>query len=221
MNVDWPPEPHHPTARRERSTSGALSRTDRAGPHMSCSHPRRANTPRECGGPPPATAGSPRAGRRSVLGRYLEGESESDRGMPTLGDHTATLSFNLSHFGALALIAVTEGREVGVDIEEIDSGRDAIALAERGLDPAAPAETQATAFHEAWARQEAVVKCLDSGLGAPLRIARRLSALEPGPATPPRSPSPGAMHCSAGASPSARPERARTQAASGASSSPP
>jgi 4'-phosphopantetheinyl transferase len=70
---------------------------------------------------------------------------------------------------------VAEGREVGVDIEEIDPQRDVLSLAERGLDPtaavavhAASPELRATAFYEAWARQEAVVKCLGGGLGAPL-----------------------------------------------------
>ncbi len=113
----------------------------------------------------------------------------SELGKPSLAEPTAALCFNLSHSGGLALIAMAEGREVGVDIEEIDPGRDVITLAERGLDPAAaaavraaPSETRATAFHEAWARKEAIVKCLGSGLGAPLpRDPVTVSTLDVGP----------------------------------------
>ena len=132
---------------------------------------------------------------RGVLARYLDEDPAAvalrlgERGKPALADPTATLRFNLSHSGALALIAVTEGLEVGVDVEEIDPERDVVPLAERGLDPAAaaavraaPPEARATAFHEAWVRREAVIKCLGGGLGAPLPpdpVA--VSALDAGP----------------------------------------
>ncbi len=132
---------------------------------------------------------------RGVLARYLQEDPRAvvlrldERGKPALAEPTATLRFNLSHSAALALIAVVEGCEVGVDVEEIDPGRNVLKLGERGLDPptaaavrAAPPETRATAFHEAWTRQEATVKCLGSGLGGPLPRARVVvSALDVGP----------------------------------------
>jgi len=91
---------------------------------------------------------------RALLGRYLDRDpldlcfALGPHGKPTLlqeGD----LRFNLSHSGCLALIAVTAGREVGVDVE--------------------CARARYTAeFLDAWVAREAVVKCLGLGLGLPL-----------------------------------------------------
>lgn len=90
---------------------------------------------------------------RDVLGRYL-GERPAEiglrlagRGKPLLTDSTRPLRFNLSHSRELALIAVAEGREVGVDVESLGSR---------------PAE-----FYAAWTRREAIAKCHGVGLGAP------------------------------------------------------
>lgn len=89
---------------------------------------------------------------RRVLARYLDevpGEIElavDRRGKPRLADER--LHFNLSHCGALALIAVCRDREVGVDVERIRPKREA-------------------AFYRRWARHEARVKCLGIGLGSP------------------------------------------------------
>ena len=132
---------------------------------------------------------------RGVLARYLDEDPAAielrlgERGKPALADLSATLRFNLSHSGTLALVAVTEQREVGVDVEEIDPERNVVSLAERALDPVtaaairtAPPEAQVIAFHEAWARREAIVKCLGSGLGAPLPPESvAASALDAGP----------------------------------------
>lgn len=85
------------------------------------------------------------------------------------------LRFNLSHSAGVALIAIARGCEVGVDLEWVDPGRDVLALARRGLDPAAaaavreaPPAERPRAFYDAWARREAVAKCLGVGLGAAL-----------------------------------------------------
>jgi len=85
------------------------------------------------------------------------------------------LRFNLSHSAGVALIAIGRGCEVGVDVEWVDPGRDVLALARRGLDPVAvaavwevPPVERPRAFYDAWARREAVAKCLGVGLGAPL-----------------------------------------------------
>jgi 4'-phosphopantetheinyl transferase len=117
---------------------------------------------------------------RRVLGAYLEEDPAAielrrgPHGKPALADPTATLRFNLSHSGGLALIAVVDGREVGVDVERERPRRNLLRLAERALDPveaaavraAAPAD-RLTLFHQAWARREAAAKCHGAGLRAP------------------------------------------------------
>lgn len=92
---------------------------------------------------------------RKVLARYLDEDSaeielqEGPHGKPALADLSSPLRFNLSHSGDLALVAVTQGREVGVDIQKIKPRRD-------------------ITFYKAWARREAIVKCMGTGLLAPL-----------------------------------------------------
>lgn len=116
---------------------------------------------------------------RGVLGHYLERDPAQialalgPRGKPALGGAEAALRFNLSHSGAVALIAVAHEREVGIDVERIEPRRDVLALAARALDEEAaaavreaPPERRLAAFHNAWVRHEATVKCLGSGLGA-------------------------------------------------------
>lgn len=132
---------------------------------------------------------------RGVLARYLEEDPAGielrvgAHGKPALAEPCAGLRFNLSHSGGLALVAVAWGREVGVDLERVDRRRDVLKLADRVLSPAAAASvraaspaTRAVAFHRAWARREALVKCLGTGLRAPLPTARvAISSLDPGP----------------------------------------
>lgn len=115
---------------------------------------------------------------RRVLESYLsvpaaEIELEAgEHGKPRLRNN-GTIEFNLSHSNGLALVAVTDGRAVGVDVEMIEPDRDLIALAERALpseDVAAviaarPAERPAL-FYAAWTRHEARLKCLGLGLSS-------------------------------------------------------
>ena len=117
---------------------------------------------------------------RTILCRYL-GEDPAtielglgEHGKPELADRASRLSFNLSHSGALALVAVTAGHEVGVDVERIEPDRDLLALADRGLDAAAAAAVRAavprrraSAFYAAWVRHEALLKCLGGPPSAP------------------------------------------------------
>jgi 4'-phosphopantetheinyl transferase len=118
---------------------------------------------------------------REVLGCYLGEEPAEielqmgEHGKPALADSSSPLRFNLSHSGGLALVAVTHGREVGIDVERIRPRRGLPKLAERALDPSAAAAVRATlpaersaAFHQAWTRREAIAKCLGTGLGTPL-----------------------------------------------------
>lgn len=91
---------------------------------------------------------------RQVLGHYLERDPAAielrfgDRGKPMLAEPETSLRFNLSHSGELALIAIGEEREIGVDVQLLGSR---------------PPE-----FYAEWARREAVAKCHGTGLWAPL-----------------------------------------------------
>jgi 4'-phosphopantetheinyl transferase len=93
-------------------------------------------------------------------------------GKPRLADAgSEDLRFNLAHTDGMALIAVTRGREVGVDIERIKPGFDWAELAPRyfsaperaGLD-ALPAPQRSRAGYEIWTRKEAWVKAVGTGL---------------------------------------------------------
>ncbi|WP_405556664.1 4'-phosphopantetheinyl transferase superfamily protein [Streptomyces canus] len=97
-------------------------------------------------------------------------------GKPRLAG-SSDLRFSLSHFGELALVAVTRHREVGVDVDRLRPGLPVEPFAERFF-PASDARFVAAAagpteraerFLRLWTRKEAVVKAagarLVQGLG--------------------------------------------------------
>lgn len=130
-------------------------------------------------------AEDPRAAARAALGEllaaYLGTEappelSAAANGKPRLEDSPERLSFNLSHSGGLAVVAIAPGdAEVGVDVERVRPRRDLVRLARRWLPEedaatvaaAAPEEREA-AFYAAWTRHEARVKCTGAGLSGPV-----------------------------------------------------
>ncbi|MBS1890992.1 MAG: 4'-phosphopantetheinyl transferase superfamily protein [Actinobacteria bacterium] len=116
----------------------------------------------------------------TLLADYLGGARASeleigDNGKPRLARDPGRLSFNLSHSGGLAMVAIAPGgTEVGIDVERLRPRRDLVRLAERwlpGADAAAiafAAETKREAlFYAAWTRHEARVKCTGGGLSGP------------------------------------------------------
>lgn len=113
------------------------------------------------------------------------------RGKPRLafdasGRGTGGLEFNWSHSGDYALIALSRGCAMGVDIERLGKNRRSLDIARRFFDPAeaetlAPLEPDARdrAFIDLWCAKEAVLKAAGEGLSfglARLALARRADA---------------------------------------------
>jgi len=116
-----------------------------------------------------------RAFLRRVLGAYTGRDPETltfdlgAHGKPRLVEDE--LAFNLSRTEDLILIAVTRGREVGVDVEADRPITDVTRLARRILNPredeafrALDESERRTAFFRLWARKEAVLKVTGEGL---------------------------------------------------------
>ena len=123
-----------------------------------------------------------RAYLRLLLGQILdmpvnELQFEYDKfGKPGLipGQRRA-LQFNVSHSGELILIAITTGRAVGVDVEEIRTDLDPNGIAaqffspsEREILASLPRPARYRAFFECWTRKEAYLKAKGVGLSLPL-----------------------------------------------------
>ena len=132
---------------------------------------------------------------RAILGAYLGVPPGSLRfgygpsGKPFVAEpaDAARLQFNLSHAGALALVAVAHVRAVGVDLEQVRAlpDRDLIstrffsALERAALQALAP-EARDQAFFACWTRKEALLKAWGDGLSFPLdRFAVSLAPGEP------------------------------------------
>jgi 4'-phosphopantetheinyl transferase len=113
-----------------------------------------------------------RAGLRVLAARHLDEDPAAlrfdEHGKPRL-DPPSPLRFNLSHSGALALVALATEREVGVDVEEVTAGRDLAALTRRTLlarERAAveEADERELAFHRHWVAKEAFAKATGRGV---------------------------------------------------------
>lgn len=92
-------------------------------------------------------------------------------GKPILHD-AERLSFNLSHSDELAVLAVTDGAPVGVDLERIRPVADgfaehAFAPEERAALQALPSHGVEAAVFACWTRREAYVKATGAGLSQP------------------------------------------------------
>lgn len=93
---------------------------------------------------------------------------------PDLGP-SPRVGFNVAHSGDRALIALSDGRDVGVDVERLAPDRANMRIAKKsfsareyaGLGGLRPANRVA-GFFRIWTRKEAVVKALGGGLTLPL-----------------------------------------------------
>jgi len=119
---------------------------------------------------------------RRVLGDYLAARPEDlpftrdSHGKPRL-ERPARFTFNLSHTGALAAVAVGCEREVGIDAEPRSRFIDARTLARSVLSESelhawnkVAAGHQRRAFLRFWCRKEAVLKACGLGLGYDPRL---------------------------------------------------
>ena len=121
-------------------------------------------------------------GLRAVLSRYLGIGPDvvemyrSEAGKPSLTRELGgqpTITFNMSHAHGRALIAVSKGQEVGVDLERIRSDVEVAKLSERYFAPSEHAtimqstqEQRAARFFRYWVAKEAVLKAQGIGLQA-------------------------------------------------------
>jgi 4'-phosphopantetheinyl transferase len=118
---------------------------------------------------------------RAILGRYQSSRPErlvfsyGSHGKPELADGLQEhLSFNVSHSGGLAVFAIANGFEVGVDIEEIHPVSDLEATASIFLSPgelaefnAFPAGRKLERFFTLWTSKEAILKATGVGFSSP------------------------------------------------------
>jgi 4'-phosphopantetheinyl transferase len=124
-----------------------------------------------------------RARLRQLLGERLGAVPESLQfvynpyGKPALArrPETRDLRFNLSYCGDVAVYAFAEGREVGVDVEEVRRLPDADEVAmrffsrrERAAYLRLPLRERPQGFFNCWTRKEAFIKALGDGLSHPL-----------------------------------------------------
>jgi 4'-phosphopantetheinyl transferase len=121
-------------------------------------------------------------GLRAVLSRYLGIGPDvvemyrSESGKPSLTKELRgqpAITFNMSHAQGRALIAVSKGQEVGVDLERIRSDVEVAKLSERYFAPSEHAtimqstqEQRAARFFRYWVAKEAVLKAQGIGLRA-------------------------------------------------------
>lgn len=120
-----------------------------------------------------------RGALRDLLGRYL-GMPPGDirfvynaAGKPALDPAFGSeLTFNLSHSGGCALIAMATGADVGVDVEcvralpdHMDVARSFFAAADVERLGRLPQRLQAHGFFRCWTKREAYVKARGSDLG--------------------------------------------------------
>lgn len=116
-----------------------------------------------------------RAALRVLVGERLEIDplavsfSYGVKGKPCL-DLAGGLTFNVSHSGDMALVALAEGAEVGVDIQQIEPRRDWAALLQAVCEPdeyphllSESHRRGAVVFFERWVAHEALLKAAGTG----------------------------------------------------------
>jgi len=123
---------------------------------------------------------------REIIGSYLRTEPQllqfdrscricgGPHGKPVLRIPLANIRFNISHTAGLCVLAIAQGREVGIDVEEIREEVDIASIAKKFFTPQEhealfrlPAGARRSAFFARWVRKEAYAKALGKGLTLP------------------------------------------------------
>ena len=124
-----------------------------------------------------------RGALRSILATYIQSDPQSLEfrvgacGKLELARPSGDISFNLSHTGGVALLAIANGGRVGIDAESVCAGIEVEKICRHFLAPseadeilALSPEAQPRALFSTWTRKEAFVKAL--GLGLSMSLAR-------------------------------------------------
>lgn len=118
-----------------------------------------------------------RTSMRTILGRYLKTSPDQvlinipKGGKPCLDEQHPPLHFNLSHTGNLALLAIRDKHEVGIDVESLRPipGIERIArrvFSEQEVEQLESRDWPEQLFFETWSHMEARQKCLGRGVFA-------------------------------------------------------
>jgi len=120
-----------------------------------------------------------RAVLRVLLSNCIETKPEAitfhyeQHGKPYITDqyNNKTIEFNISHSGDYALIALTLGNKLGIDIEEMNSKIDYPTLSKRFFSEQEnkalmnlKESNQLDAFYRTWVRKEAFIKAVGTGV---------------------------------------------------------
>lgn len=114
---------------------------------------------------------------RMILSRYLGVDASSlifdtgPHGKPFILHPFMDIRFNVSHSRDIAIVAVSRGREVGVDVEFVQPEIHFEPIAEHYFEPqenwdlrTAPVEQRASKFFDLWTQKEARLKAEGVGL---------------------------------------------------------
>jgi 4'-phosphopantetheinyl transferase len=118
---------------------------------------------------------------RQILGRRVGRPARELRfaygsyGKPSLADNADGIEFNLAHSADLAVLAITPGSAVGIDLEYQQRRFDLDGIARRFFAPgevarleALPPAARPAAFFRCWTRKEAYLKAHGAGLSVAL-----------------------------------------------------
>jgi 4'-phosphopantetheinyl transferase len=120
---------------------------------------------------------------RRILSRYVTAQPQEvvfvygAKGKPDLAadQNPHRVKFNLTHSGDLALLAVTQNQELGVDVEFVKADFGGSEIAERFFSArevamlfAIDERERNAAFFACWTRKEAFIKAVGEGLSLPL-----------------------------------------------------